>query len=110
MQEQILLDNKRGWKSTKTRPKVKCFLLTSPLIEHFRQNQSPVARPELVWQVSHCMLASWPCPQIAAPIRRRRRRKARADRRNHRRGCADQLRNAAVKLRAAVSIGNPYIA
>jgi hypothetical protein len=35
--EQILLDNKRGWKSTKLRPKVKCFLLTSPLIEHFRQ-------------------------------------------------------------------------
>jgi len=31
--EQILLDNKRGWKSTKIRPKVKCFLLTSPLIE-----------------------------------------------------------------------------
>jgi hypothetical protein len=37
MQEQILLDNKRGWKSTKTRPKVKCFLLTSPLIELYRQ-------------------------------------------------------------------------
>src|ERR1700722_1832211 len=34
--EQILLDNKRGWKSTKIRPKVKCFLLTSPLIELFR--------------------------------------------------------------------------
>jgi hypothetical protein len=31
--EQILLDNKWGWKSTKIRPKVKCFLLTSPLIE-----------------------------------------------------------------------------
>ena len=31
--EQILIDNKRGWKSTKIRPKVKCFLLTSPLIE-----------------------------------------------------------------------------
>jgi hypothetical protein len=35
--EQILLDNKRGWKSTKIRPKVKCFLLTSPLIEHCGQ-------------------------------------------------------------------------
>jgi hypothetical protein len=34
--EQILLDNKRGWKSTKIRPKVKCFLLTSPLIEPFQ--------------------------------------------------------------------------
>jgi hypothetical protein len=34
--EQILLDNKRGWKSTKIRPKVKFFfLLTSPLIELF---------------------------------------------------------------------------
>jgi hypothetical protein len=31
--EQILLDYKRGWKSTKIRPKAKCFLLTSPLIE-----------------------------------------------------------------------------
>src|ERR1039458_4656383 len=40
MQEQILLDNKRGWKSTKTRPKVKCFLLTSPLIEHCRHLES----------------------------------------------------------------------
>jgi hypothetical protein len=31
--EQILLDYKGGWKATKIRPKVKCFLLTSPLIE-----------------------------------------------------------------------------
>jgi transposase len=35
--EQILLNNKRGWKSTKIRPKVKCFLLTSPLIELCRK-------------------------------------------------------------------------
>ena len=38
--EQILLDNKRGWKSTKIRPKVKCFLLTSPLIERSRKQAS----------------------------------------------------------------------
>jgi hypothetical protein len=35
--EQILLDNKRGWKSTKIQPNVKCFLLTSPLIELFKR-------------------------------------------------------------------------
>jgi hypothetical protein len=35
MARTILLDNKRGWKSTKIRPKVKCFLLTSALIELF---------------------------------------------------------------------------
>src|SRR5437867_4494411 len=33
--EQILLDYKRGWKFTKIRSRVKCFLLTSPLIELF---------------------------------------------------------------------------
>ena len=38
-ENKILLDNKRGWKSTKIRPKVKCFLLTSPLIELFRHSE-----------------------------------------------------------------------
>src|SRR5260370_36249606 len=43
--EQILLDNKRGWKSTKIRPKVKCFLLTSPLIEHCRHYGTSTGLP-----------------------------------------------------------------
>jgi len=46
--EQILLDNKRGWKSTKIRPKVKCFLLTSPLIELFRSIDVESARRPLL--------------------------------------------------------------
>src|SRR5580704_1822152 len=45
--EQILLDNKRGWKSTKIRPKVKCFLLTSPLIELFRRFEE-TGEPRLI--------------------------------------------------------------
>jgi hypothetical protein len=40
--EQILLDNKRGWKSTKIRPKAKCFLLTSPLIEPTNSLSVPI--------------------------------------------------------------------
>jgi hypothetical protein len=50
--EQILLDNKRGWKSTKNPAKVKCFLLTSPLIELFGQfdmllPSAPAAYPRI---------------------------------------------------------------
>jgi hypothetical protein len=54
--EQILLDNKRGWKSTKIRPKVKCFLLTSPLIELFGQFGAD-------------LLTATPCgPEAHAPV------------------------------------------
>jgi hypothetical protein len=62
--EQILLDNKRGWKSTKIRPKVKCFLLTSPLIELFRQfgstfPDSRLAGREFYWFTVTVRVVEW---------------------------------------------------